>query len=118
MTDVSNITFIDIDLCNTSYIGPSQEYSMFSFEQSESLVISTLVAQKHQGSMFVIHNIVSMNISDCNFTGLSTSTNSTNEAQVFLKIIVDDTLGEEGVVMLFENFNVNVLPRLRLLLIS
>ena len=118
MTGVSNTTLIDIRLFNTSYNDPSQEYSMFSFDQSENLVINSIAAQKHQGSMIAIHNVGILNISDCGFTELTTLTTSTNQAQAFLNITIEDLLGQEDVRVVLENFNVNVPPLLTLLLIS
>ena len=107
MEGVSSITLKDIRIYNTSYNDASQDYSMFSINQGQDLVINSIVAQEHQGSMFALNNIVDVNMTNCHFTSLTTLTSRTSRAQSFMNITVDNTL-EGNVFVVLDNVNINV----------
>ena len=109
LTGVENTTLKDIYLFNTSYYGPSGEYSMFMFEKGRNLIINNFTVQNHIGPMFMMSNMITVNMDNCYFTNLMTSTDSSNQAQSFLNLTVDDSLNQKGnVEVTFTSFNVNV----------
>ena len=119
MTGVQNIALVDVYLLNTSYDDPSGEYSMFMFKEGRNLVISNLTAQKHIGSMFVMSNMITVNINNCHFAELMTSKDSSSRVQSFLNLTVVDSLNEkDDVDVTLIEFNVNVISMLYDYLIS
>ena len=108
MDGVSNVTLKDISIYNTSYNDASQDYSMFSINQGQDLVITNIVAQEHQGPMLALNNIEDINMNNCHFTGLTATANRTSQAQSFMNITVDDTLERKDVSIVLDNVNINV----------
>ena len=109
ITGARDIIFTNIKLSNTSYNNSNGDYSVFLFEQAANLNINNIISQDHLGSMFIINNIASVNMTDCYFNDLTVSTDLVAQSQSFLELTVDDGFQGQDATIIFDSFNVNVL---------
>ena len=110
LTGVENTNLTDIHLVNTSYSYSGGEYSVFMFKEGRSLVISNLTVKNHIGSMFVVNNMINVNMTSCYFAEIITLTNLTQQMQSFLNLTVDDSVAKkDNLTVTLTGFNINVI---------